>query len=633
MVAALEARWPTPGWWSARIRSPAARPPGRRAARADLFRGRLCILTPTRADAARGARARCARSGKASARASRRWTPAAHDEILARVSHLPHLVAYALVAAVAGARVGGRSRARLCRQRAARHDAHRGQPAPSCGATSRSRTRTRCARRSREFRAALDRLETLARRAAMRRGSSAALEAAAAARRAARRGRADDAPSRVGSSATAAARRRRRCRATSRSGTARCSSARSRTARPSCAGFSGGADVRATLDGGARASARRSADDGDTRARRRCGARAGRGPRRRARLRATPARRCASAMGLVAGAPGACTLDGDALAAPAADGARRRAAARHGCARRDDRRPRRRSGCEGGGLDGDRLDAAGGERAGEVGVLLAGLRARGTHARARAAGEPRPHRAPARAHGRAGRAATAARSRSAGGQRLRARRVAAARRSVVGGVPGRRGAASCRAPRCACATSASTRRARARSRSCVAWARDIRVERTRRRGRGAARRSRRAGVAAARHDHRRRRGAGGDRRAARARRRRGAAPSGETRIGGAAELRVKESDRLAALEQLGAPRRRDDGARRRPRAAGPRRPAARAAAASTPRGDHRIAMAFAVAGLCADGRRGDRRPRLRRASRSPASSRSSRRSGARVEAA
>ena len=33
---------------------------------------------------------------------------AVHDAILARVSHLPHLVAYALVDAVAGARVGGR---------------------------------------------------------------------------------------------------------------------------------------------------------------------------------------------------------------------------------------------------------------------------------------------------------------------------------------------------------------------------------------------------------------------------------------------------------------------------------------------------------------------------------------------
>ena len=50
------------------------------------------------------------------------------------------------------------------------------------------------------------------------------------------------------------------------------------------------------------------------------------------------------------------------------------------------------------------VDAAGGERAGEVGGA-ARRAARARHdARRRAAGEPRPHRAPARAHGRRGRA-------------------------------------------------------------------------------------------------------------------------------------------------------------------------------------------------------------------------------------
>lgn len=75
---------------------------------------------------------------------------------------------------------------------------------------------------------------------------------------------------------------------------------------------------------------------------------------------------------------------------------------------------------------------------------------------------------------------------------------------------------------------------------------------------------------------------------------------GETRITGAGELRVKESDRLAALEQLRAlgvaVQAMPDGLviagvggrRLRP---------GRVDAA----GDHRIAMAFAVAGLCADG--------------------------------
>ena len=35
-------------------------------------------------------------------------TPAVHDEVLARISHLPHLIAYALVASVGDARVDGR---------------------------------------------------------------------------------------------------------------------------------------------------------------------------------------------------------------------------------------------------------------------------------------------------------------------------------------------------------------------------------------------------------------------------------------------------------------------------------------------------------------------------------------------
>jgi len=79
----------------------------------------------------------------------------------------------------------------------------------------------------------------------------------------------------------------------------------------------------------------------------------------------------------------------------------------------------------------------------------------------------------------------------------------------------------------------------------------------------------------------------------------GALASGETRITGAAELRVKESDRLAGLEQLRAlgvalevlP----DGLVIRGTAGRLRGGRIEA------RGDHRIAMAFAVAGLAADG--------------------------------
>lgn len=80
---------------------------GAGAARADLFVGRRCILTPT------------ARTDAAALRTLRRlWegvgaiveelSPATHDEILARVSHLPHVIAYALVRAAGAAQVDGR---------------------------------------------------------------------------------------------------------------------------------------------------------------------------------------------------------------------------------------------------------------------------------------------------------------------------------------------------------------------------------------------------------------------------------------------------------------------------------------------------------------------------------------------
>jgi 3-phosphoshikimate 1-carboxyvinyltransferase len=75
---------------------------------------------------------------------------------------------------------------------------------------------------------------------------------------------------------------------------------------------------------------------------------------------------------------------------------------------------------------------------------------------------------------------------------------------------------------------------------------------------------------------------------------------GETEITDAAELRVKESDRLAALEQLARlgvdVTSRADGLVVRG-TAGRRLRGGRIETA----GDHRIAMAFAVAGLCADG--------------------------------
>jgi 3-phosphoshikimate 1-carboxyvinyltransferase len=69
----------------------------------------------------------------------------------------------------------------------------------------------------------------------------------------------------------------------------------------------------------------------------------------------------------------------------------------------------------------------------------------------------------------------------------------------------------------------------------------------------------------------------------------------------AAELRVKESDRIAALAEnlrrMGASvEERPDGLKVQGRNAGKLH-----GAEIEPRGDHRIAMAFAVAGLAADG--------------------------------
>ncbi|MBX3027467.1 prephenate dehydrogenase/arogenate dehydrogenase family protein [bacterium] len=75
---------------------------GAAAADAALFRGAPCILTPSpRTDAAALARVRGLWEG-VGARVQT-MTPAAHDRALAWVSHLPHVVAYALVGALAAA--------------------------------------------------------------------------------------------------------------------------------------------------------------------------------------------------------------------------------------------------------------------------------------------------------------------------------------------------------------------------------------------------------------------------------------------------------------------------------------------------------------------------------------------------
>jgi prephenate dehydrogenase len=80
---------------------------GAAAAQVDLFRDRLCILTPTaRTPPAALALVRTLWEG-VGARVEE-MSPETHDAILARVSHLPHVLAYALMRAVAGREAEGR---------------------------------------------------------------------------------------------------------------------------------------------------------------------------------------------------------------------------------------------------------------------------------------------------------------------------------------------------------------------------------------------------------------------------------------------------------------------------------------------------------------------------------------------
>ena len=74
---------------------------------AELFEGQLCVLTPTPQTEPRAlARVRALWEGVGMR--VEEMPAAEHDRLLALVSHLPHVVAYALVAAIATERVGGR---------------------------------------------------------------------------------------------------------------------------------------------------------------------------------------------------------------------------------------------------------------------------------------------------------------------------------------------------------------------------------------------------------------------------------------------------------------------------------------------------------------------------------------------
>jgi len=66
-------------------------------ARADLFVGATCVVTPTPAAPARGV-GRVERFWRRLGAATVRMSPAAHDRAVARVSHLPHVLAAAIVA-------------------------------------------------------------------------------------------------------------------------------------------------------------------------------------------------------------------------------------------------------------------------------------------------------------------------------------------------------------------------------------------------------------------------------------------------------------------------------------------------------------------------------------------------------
>lgn len=100
VVAAVEALLPAPRAFVGGHPIAGSEQAGAQAARADLFRDARCILTPTpRTDAGALRRVRALWEG-VGARVDE-MSPAAHDQALAWVSHLPHVVAYALVRALA----------------------------------------------------------------------------------------------------------------------------------------------------------------------------------------------------------------------------------------------------------------------------------------------------------------------------------------------------------------------------------------------------------------------------------------------------------------------------------------------------------------------------------------------------
>lgn len=107
LVAGLEAAWPVPANVVGAHPIAGSEASGAGAARPGLFHGRACVLTPTTTtDVSALARVRALWEG-VGARVEE-MSSSVHDELLARVSHMPHLVAYALIGSLDGVRAGGR---------------------------------------------------------------------------------------------------------------------------------------------------------------------------------------------------------------------------------------------------------------------------------------------------------------------------------------------------------------------------------------------------------------------------------------------------------------------------------------------------------------------------------------------
>jgi len=107
VVDALEASWRDPARVVGAHPIAGSEESGAAKARADLFRDRLCVLTPTARTGPEALRLVRALWEGVGARVEE-MSAATHDAILARVSHVPHVLAYALVRAVADRRADGR---------------------------------------------------------------------------------------------------------------------------------------------------------------------------------------------------------------------------------------------------------------------------------------------------------------------------------------------------------------------------------------------------------------------------------------------------------------------------------------------------------------------------------------------